>query len=51
MQFFFGRVGEAFVNISDLGLLRAVTSVDERDHELALLNGIGQLFHLVLVFI
>jgi hypothetical protein len=51
MQFFFGGIGEAFVNISDLGLLRAVTSVDKRDHELASLNGIGQLLHLVLVFI
>ena len=51
MQFFFGGVGEAFVDVSDLGLLRAVAAVDERDHELALLNGIGQLFDLVLVFI
>jgi hypothetical protein len=51
MQFLFGGVGETFVDISDLGLLRAVAAVDERDHELALLNGIGQLFHLVLIFI
>ncbi len=51
VQLFFGGVGEALVNVSDLRLIRPMTTIDEGDHELALLGGIGQLLHLALVFI